>query len=235
MYSNYLSLKNKNRHLSKIAFIAGMGGIYIAFIVLVAACFFIKAERFEVQKTFYLLAVPIKEQSVSVSVQDVYTGGGAGYALNHGGKCYVVLSAYPTQAEAKTVQNLPQNKQKDMQIVALQVNTLYFNTKSERAVKESIQRGVRTLLNCIDILYQTANAIDTAQYTQRQAQGILREVHRTVSALQKDAPWQIGELLLQAGQKCMQTLQGIIYAKDVRYLQIHLCEGIYSLQNVFSL
>ncbi|MBQ9081774.1 MAG: hypothetical protein IJY26_03985 [Clostridia bacterium] len=234
MRSAYISFNNGKKFFLEIAFMFGVGAIFIAVIAVSFATFFIGVEEFSVNRTFYFLVLDAKEETVDVLSQDAYVGGGAGYAFTYKSAHYVALASYPSETQAKTVQDTLEKKGTQTKILPLELNTLYFTTKAQRENKAQIEGCVNTLLQCITLLYNTANGVDTVQYTQREARAIINELQAVFKELRQNSPPQTESLLGGAERKCREITVGIVYAKDIRYLQLFLSEGLYNLQTVFD-
>ncbi len=234
MKDYYSPPKRPKKLFQQILFILGMGGMFIAVICLYSVAFALRTEEFTVNRTVYFLVLPAEESTSSVVAQDIYVSGGAGYVFSHKATQYVALAAYNDEWAARNVQGTLEKKGKETKILPLYIDTFYFKSKKEKENKGAIEGGVNTLLQCADLLYTTANGLETTRFTQGEARQIVSELQSVFNALKANAVAQTEVLLNYAVKKCREITSGIIYAKDVRYLQLLLLEGVYALQEAFD-
>ncbi len=218
----------------KLPLFLGMGGVCLLFIVGVALSFLIAPKSYKVDTTFYFLVLPVEDKTVSAWSQNVYVSGGAGYVFTHEKQDYVALASYPTQAVAEGVQGTLQEKGQEVLILPLTLNALYFVGRENVEAQASVEGTVTTLLGCTQLLYNTANGVDSGQYTQNEARAVIDELKRVLVGLQSEGLAAFDNLLGGAVKECTAMTSGIIYAKDIRYLQLSLSHGLYSLQEVFT-
>ncbi len=234
MKNYYSPPKQSKNFFKKVLFFLGMGGVFIAVIGVYLVSFVFRTEEFKVERTVYFLVLPAEEATSSVVVQDIYVSGGAGYVFSHKATQYVALAAYNNEWAAKNVQGTLEKKGKQTQILPLEIDTFYFKSKKEKEIKGAVEGCINTLLQCADLLYTTANGLETTRFTQGEARQIITELQSVFNGLKTTAAPQTEDLLNFASKKCREITSGIIYAKDVRYLQLFLLEGVYGLQETFD-
>lgn len=210
----------------------GMGAMFLTFSLFFVGMMGMKTKKFTIDRTFYFLCEQSKKESISVSVQTNYLDGGAGYALTREDKNYVVLAAYNDLADA---QKVAENLKVQTEVLPLELDTFYFTTAAQREVFSRVQGCVNTLLQCSDLLYKTANRLTMSEFTQREGRSIVQEIDLVLGGLLGEATEQTRNNLQAQKDKCKEILSDVIYAKDLRYLQLMMIEGIYDLQQEFSL
>lgn len=235
MYGNYNSGKNIKDFILKNVLIAGMVCLFSTVIVGYFAALSARMKNFTVNRTFYFLSVKAAAETAAVLAQSEYTDGGAGYTFQYGGEYYVGLAAYNTEREARLVQDTLKNRGRDTQIVSLTVDTFYFTDRKEIEAYENTHGFVTTVLQCVDLLYAAANGLDEGAFTQSEARGVLKEISGVISRAGEGGVADVAALSRAGVEKCAEITDGVIYAKDVRYLQLQLSEGVYNLQKVFAL
>ncbi len=216
-----------------MVFITGMGILFILVIVVGAVSCAAGAESYVVDKTFYFLVLSVGEEDASDRAQDVYVNGGAGYVFSLEGAEYVGIASYADEASAAGVRDALAEKGKQTEILPLTVDTFWFSTRGQRAVRAQVEGCVNTLLQCITLLYNAANGLDSGEYTQREVRAAVTELRTVLNGLLRDAAAETKELLRGAARQCLGMMSSAVYAKDLRYLQLYLSEGICSWQNIF--
>lgn len=233
MESSRFALQKRKIFITELLLVAGMG----AFFFVVIASFFVgmacRAEEVKIGRTFYFLVLPADEQTATVWAQNVYVNGGAGYSFLHDGTYYVALASYRTENEANNVRASLKQKGRQTKILPLTVDSFYFTTRAQKEEKQNIEDCVNTLLQCVDLLYNTANGVDTAQYTQEDSRAIVAELKTVLGALREKDTLRTEEILVSAINQCRGIISGTVYAKDIRYLQLFLSEKIYDLQKIY--
>jgi hypothetical protein len=208
-----------------------MGGMLFVFLCSYIGAIAARTKKFTVDKTFYFLAEEAGE-SVSVFAQSVYNSGGAGYPYEADGKSYSVLAAYNALEEAQTVADTMAAKGRETTVLPVTVGTFYFTTRALAAEAEETEGVVTTVLQCADVLYSAANKLETGEYAQTEGRACIEGISLALNGLREEGS--AGELLVCGREKCAEIASGVVYAKDLRYLQIELIGGIIDLQKIYS-
>jgi len=88
-------------------------------------------------------------------------------------------------------------------------------------------------------LYDTANALERTEYGQEEARVALSGVLKVIKGLREENAaiatlydvWNAE--LLRAERKAIEIYSGILFAKDIRYLQVQLCFTVLNLNRYF--
>lgn len=181
--------------------------------------------RIEPDKTYYLLVRACEEETaVSVSTQ-VYLSGGAGYLMQAGGRDCVVLSCYFREADAARVQRNLQGKDVEAFVVACDA-PVFELSGSAAGYAERICSNLDTLDSNIKLLYDVANGLERTELNQDEARAAVRGVTASLSGLRTGNEGALFErwnaALQKAERKGREIASGILFAKDVRYLQVQL-------------
>lgn len=219
----------------KSLFVLGMVTLVSAFIIGYFAAMSVRMKHFTVDRTFYFLSVRADPGTVSVAAKSEYSEGGAGYTFTSGKNNYVALAGYNDEREATIVRDNLKAKGKECEIVPLKVDSFYFTDKKEVAVYEETRGFVNTLLSCVDLAYETANRLEEGRFTQKEAGRVLGEIGGVLEGAEATNVPAAAKLAREGSEKCDEITEDIIYAKEVRYLQLMLSEGIYDLQKLFVL
>lgn len=222
----------KKNYRVKIGLYLGMGGVLFLFLCSYIGAIAARSKKFTVDKTFYFLAEEAGE-SVAVFAQSVYNGGGAGYPYEAEGKYYSVLAAYNDLQAVQSVAETMEAKGKETSILTVTVGTFYFTTRTLIEEAEKTEGVVTTILQCADVLYAAANRLERGEYGQAEGRACVAGISAALGGIEGMLE-QAEELLLVAREKCDEIETGVVYAKDLRYLQIELIGGIAALQKYFS-
>lgn len=215
--------------------ILGMVSLFSAIVVGYFAAISVRMKNFTVDRTFYFLSVKVEAETAAVVAKSEYSDGGAGYTFTYNGVNFVGLASYNSEREAQVVSDGLKKRGRDTEIVALAVDTFYFTDRREVESYEGTYGFVNTALQCIDLLYATANGLDGGEFTQEEARRVMKEISAVLSQAGEKSVAAVEKLTCAGLKKCAEITDGVIYAKDVRCLQMQLSEGIYNLQKVFAL
>lgn len=219
----------------------------LAFVSVFAAFFFLFAftvwwngrayARVSLSHTYYLLVRACEEETaVSVSTQ-VYLAGGAGYLIETGGKNCVVLSGYKKERDAQFVQRVMEQKDVVTQIIAAECGDFVL-AGGDAAYAERIKENAATLDSNIWLLYDIANGLERSEISQETARAGVRGVVSSVGGLRQNNEGGIfdrwNSVLLAAERKGREIASGIIFAKDVRYLQVQLIAANVAAEEFFT-
>lgn len=234
----YYGKKRKNEvkeFILKNLFVLGMVSLFSSVIIGYFATLSVRMKNFTVDRTFYFLSVKVQAETAAVVAKSEYSDGGAGYTFVHDGQDYVALAGYNTEREAQIVSDSLKTRGRETEIVSLTVDTFYFTDRKEVEAFEGVYGFVHTVLQCIDLLYETANELDEGGFTQEEARRVLKEICGVIAQAGEGGVTRVTELTRASVNKCTEIVNGVIYAKDVRYTQLLLSEGIYDLQELFEL
>lgn len=157
----------------------------------------------------YYLIYQKEEEITSVGAFDCCFNGGAGYILKAKGKEFLILSGYSLSDNALTVNRRLREAGEDTGVIKVGFSRIPKWKKNRHSL----------LKECIEILYQTANRIDSGMMNGEQTQSILSNVSRVLNTE-----------LLPLREDAKSTLSG-----DVRYLQIALTEEVLKMGIVTNL
>ena len=198
-------------------------------LVLVVVCL-LQAYRFEkatqvVGKAFYFL-LERTENAETCAVLS-YQKGGAGYVFSEN---FVAHACYLEESSAQTVcEKLSATKKTE--IVKVGGEILYQTRGKEDAFK-----GVDTLCKCIRILSDVADGL-TQSLTQEKADGLLKDVERVLFGLQKRFEGKedgLASLCAEIKRWSEKAREGIIYAKDLRYIACFAALNIVELEKEYG-
>ena len=194
--------------------------------------------RVTLQKTYYFLVRDCEDTTASAVAGQVYLSGGAGYLLEGtAGQSSVVLSCYFNVADAERVQSSMQGKGIETELLSF--STEEFVLQGEKTkFKKSVEQNVETVETCARILYETANGLERTDTSQEEARAAVRGVVSSLKGLRQGNEEQIFSLwnhsLVNAEKRGREIAEGILFAKDLRYLQVELCMAILKTSEYFT-
>lgn len=188
-------------------------------------------------KTYYFLVRDCEEATASVVAGQVYLSGGAGYLLNSDGKQRVILSCYFKQTDCERVKNTLLEKGVEAEILALSTKSFSLDGKNA-SLQSKVEANAETAETCAKILYETANGLERTDLSQAEARAAVKGVVSSLKGLRKGNEETAFEIwnhkLSDAERRGIEITEGILFAKDLRYLQIELCMDILSTNLYFS-
>lgn len=191
--------------------------------------------RVQFSQEYWLLVRECEETTASAIVGESYVLGGAGNLIEVNGARVVALACYYTEREANTVQRNMDGKGVVTQIIPLAPADLELRGDSVSAEKR-ILANVSTVDECARILYDTANGLERAECSQEEARAALKGVLSSLKGLQEGngeffSLWNAA--LEGVRRRGTETVQGILFARDLRYLQVQLCVTVTNVKNYF--
>lgn len=226
------------RRLKKLqAFVLGVFVFFAAMLFCVAAVA-IGGQNFArigFSKSYYFLIVSCTATSAVVVSGDIYASGGAGYYMEE--ENAVAIACYFKETSAQSVQRNLQAKGTQTELVKRSAANLVFRGKKS-GYKQQIESTLETVDLLAHILYDTANGLERSELTQKQAKAAVEGVASSLSGLRGVGSdefffgWNTG--LSEAERRAKELSQGLLFSKDLRYLQAMLCDKIVRMADYFA-
>lgn len=187
------------------------------------------------EKTYYFLARECTEASASSVAGQVYSSGGAGYYMQEGSKGYVVLACYGEKTDAEKVLRTLTEKGEEVCVLERAFSQTYLY--ADGLFRAKVASNLKTVESCAQLLYDTANGLERFALSQEQARLAVGGVAKALNGLMAEEDvrffaWQ--QSLHLALKRANEIREGILFAKDVRYLQVMLCEQIVNGETFFA-
>ncbi len=185
--------------------------------------------------TYYFLVRDCGSTTAGAVAGESYGAGGAGYLLE--GEDAVVLACYYEEADATAVMGTMSEKGLDVRILTQRFGgfSLGADFVSERA---RVEANARTVDVASRVLFDTANSLERAEISQEEARTAVGSVSQSLAGLAEDNEGSFYSLwnveLLRAERRGRELSEGIIFARDVRYLQIMLCMTVLRQSDFFA-
>lgn len=191
--------------------------------------------RVSIDKEYYFLVKDCEETSVSAVAGDVYLSGGAGYYLE--GQNSVAIACYFREASAANVKESLGEKGRDVRVFVRKPKDL---TLSGRAVseRERILANVETADSLARLLFDTANGLERGTLSQEEARSALVGAVSSLGGLVTEngsgvfALWNTA--LQEARRRGVEIAEGLLFQKDIRYIQTLLCDRIINIADYFA-
>lgn len=220
-------------------FLAVVAGFVITVCLFVALFWWYGRDyaRVSLDTTYYFLVRDCEDTTASAVSGQVYLSGGAGYLLEVGAESTVVLACYFQETDAEYVQAVMTEKGVETRVLALTAKDFTLNGNAA-AEQSRIASNAQTADTCARILYDTANGLERTDVSQEEARSALRGVVRSLKGLQTEntaslyTAWNAA--LYQAAKRGTELSEGILFAKDLRYLQVELCLMVVGAGEYFS-
>ncbi len=201
-----------------------------SFLLIVSACVYARAivnatEVFH-PKTFRFLIAAENDLTVSTNTADL--NGGAGYILEREKKVAVVYDCYLSEANALAAQENLQKKNVPVTVDSYSLETLYFKTQREKDQIKEIIGYLNTLNGCIEALDALSKGAETGEFSQERLKECLQVTELVLCALPTEKCKNCVELLKK-------IRSDIVFAKDVRYVKVALCDEYIRFYQQFSL
>ena len=225
------------RRLKKLSAVALGVVVFFAAILFCIAAVAVGGQHFarvSFSKSYYFLVKSCTETSVVAVSSDVYAAGGAGYYME--GENAVAIACYFKETSAQSVQRNLQSKGTETELIERTAEDLILRGKKSE-YKEQIESNLNTVDQLAHILYDTANGLERSELSQKQAKASVESVASSLKGLREGnadeifSSWNLG--LMEAERRAKELTQGLLFAKDLRYLQAMLCDKTVRMAKYF--
>lgn len=181
---------------------------------------------------FYFVCYFVRDNIISAdSLSDtVESYGGAGYVLKYAGKYYVTVSCYYTENDAKGVQQSLLRRGIECSVLSVETDEYHVNSYGSKANENLFLGNLNTLYSLSKLCYECANGLDTGEYNQAAAKGVLADVERSLNGLKSanSSNCFSGEIRRLLSE-CEAAKDGFIYSKNMRKLQIAIADTVINI------
>ena len=214
---------------------AGILSVSFTFSALLYAKTLQNATAVGVERDFYFLVSD--GRSVQVSTEMIELQGGAGYTLCYDNGEYAAYSVYFTEEEIKTAQNSVAQTGENAKIVVVSSKSLYLKTQKEKKQTAAISGAFESLYGCMQVLNGEIARLENGA-TQESSKRILQTLARQFSFLGKTYAETVAgyeKACENAQERLLESTQGVVYAKELRYVLCELSVAYANLSKNFSL
>lgn len=193
--------------------------------------------RVSLPQRYWLLAKECEDSTETAVTGDVYLSGGAGYLYEADGVSAAVLACYYSEATAKSVCGTMSEKGMETFVAPLTPREFELNGAVVYEA-ERVYANAKTVDSCAKILYNAANGLERCELSQDEARAALKGVVASLNGLCEGNAGSFYGLwnaeLQRAAKRGTEIAQGILFAKDFRYLQVQLCVLVSSAADYFA-
>ncbi len=193
-----------------------------------------KAKRLDVANTFYFLVS--NSTHIQASTYETESIGGAGYLLETKEREYATFSVYLSKDKAEQAKAALSERHVPTEMVSVSVGTIWLKTKREKKNAKVYQSAFELLDNFLQVLDGQIVRLtvgETQESVKRVLEILKKQVAYTEKEYEKNFP-DFSKLCNRAVKSLEKTLDGIVYAKDLRYLLCELCVGYVQMVGNFS-
>ena len=185
------------------------------------------------QTEYHFVCYTVRDNSLSAdAISDtVVSYGGAGYVLEYKGNYFVTVACYYTKAEANRVRQNLLKRGLNCSVLSVETDEYTIQSIGARDREKLFIGNLNTLYSLSQMCYECANGLDTGEYNQSLAKGVLKDVTSGLHGLkmansENCFSGEIRRLL----SECEAVGDGYIYSKDMRKLQIAIADTIINIQ-----
>ena len=206
-----------------------LGAVLLATVIICFCAATCSGGKLKFQKTYYFVYYRSSDNAVSAgSLSDAASNyGGAGYTLTHNGNYFIIFSCYYKENDAKAiVSNL---KKRDLDCSVLKIETKEYKLQNRNAKNnQKLYLGnLDTLYTLSTLAYECANGLDTGEYSQERAKGILASIRDTLNGLLRTNENNcFTENIKNLLNECDRANGGYLLSKSMRYVQIAIIDKI---------
>ena len=224
---------------SAATFLAALAVFLLTVAVFVGVFFWYGRDRARVScdKEYYFLVQDCETTTAAAVAGQVYLAGGAGYSLETAGQSCVVLACYFRVTDAERVQRAMAEKEITVRILTLRSSDFVLEGQNS-ALKGRVEGNLETAEACARILFDAANGLERAELSQEEARAAVRGTTKALKGLREENSaglfdhWNV--LLTSAAKRGEEIADGILFSKDLRYLQTELCLAIVNAESYFG-
>lgn len=212
-----------------LLFLIAVGGLSVAFRIRR------KGDLVSLPAGYFALVRDCESATAVAVAGESYLSGGAGYLLEE--ENAVVLAAYSEKEDAEFVQTSLRARGVETRILFLEPER-FFLRGGMVSEKRRVEGNAEVVDTCARILFDAANGLERTEMGQEEAKTALRGVAASLRGLTEENGGE-GYLLwntalLTAARRGAELAEGIVLAKDLRYLQVALCLLIVDCADYFA-
>lgn len=213
-------------------FILSVAAVIVATVVILLITFSCSANTITFKSAFYFICYKTQDNAVSASsISGVVSSyGGAGYILEYNGDYLVTVACYYDSPSAERVCETLKRRDLDCRVVEITTDE-YKVANADGADNKLFVGNLTTLQSLSTLAYDCANALDTGEYGQTQAKGIIEDIKSALKGLLNANPencfsGHIRKLIAE----CTDAGEGYVYSKDMRRVQIAIADTIINVK-----
>lgn len=165
-------------------------------------------------------------------VGEVYSAGGAGFLYGDS----VILACYYTKADARRVCSLMEQAGEEVFVLSRSFENFTLRGDDAR-LAEKVKGNAETAQSAARLLYDTANGLERGAMSQTAAKanlkGVTDALEGLISSNEEGLFDRWDRTLEPIARQARERARGILFAKDVRYLQVSLSCALLDMKACF--
>ena len=213
-------------------FIISVAVVLTATLVIIIGAISFGGVKIEFETEYHFVCYTVRDNSISAdAISDTVSSyGGAGYVLEYGGDYYVTVACYYTENEADRVKHNLLKRGLNCSVLSVETDKYSLKSFGGRGKEKLYIGNLNTLYSLSELCYKCANGLDTGEYNQTLAKGVLSDVTSGLNGLNmanSDNCFS-GEIRRLIAE-CEAVNDGFLYSKDMRKLQIAIVDTIINI------
>ena len=178
---------------------------------------------------YFLLVRPCEESTAAAVIGESYSAGGAALAY---GDDQIVLACYDTRSAAERICENMASDGTQSEVVRI-ASSEFFMYGSAAAYAPLAKANAATADSVARLLYDTANSLERSEIGQTEAVSALKGAAASLKGLREGnggvfEAWD--RFLYRTESEARAAAGGIVFAKDIRRIQISLCIAVASIE-----
>lgn len=189
-------------------------------------------EKLDFSATFYYVCynAPDNAHSAGSMSSVVNSYGGAGYVVEQNGGYYVTVSCYYEQRHAESVCSTLEKKGLNCFVLKVEADGYKLKGNAKKN-SEKYEGNLNTLLDISKMCYNLANAMDGFSCDQAGAKTLLCDLRTGLDSLARQNTGNcFSHEIAALKARCADVSYGIVLSRDVRALQIAVCDCIANIK-----
>ena len=208
-------------------------GVVLAATVIICFCAVTcSGGKLKFERTYYFVYYRMSDNAISASsLSDTAASyGGAGYILHYKNNYYVTFACYYKENEALTVCSNLKKRDLDCEILKIAIKQFKLGNRNAKNKQKLYLGNLNTMDSISSLAYECANGLDTGEYSQSKAKGLLSSITDTLKGLLKTNENNcFTENLRYLINECGK-IGGYLFSRNMRYIQIAIIDRIISAE-----
>lgn len=206
-----------------------LGAVLITTVIICFGAATCSGGKLAFEKTYYFVYYRMSDNALSASSLSgtASSYGGAGYILNYNDNYYVTFSCYDKDDEAKTVCSNLKKRDLECDVLKIEIKNYKLQNRNAKNNQNLYLGNLNTLNSLSSLAYECANGLDTGEYSQDKAKGILSSIIGSLKGLLKNNENNcFTESINSLIDDCERLYGGYLLSKNMRYIQIAIADKI---------
>lgn len=214
-------------------FIVSVTIVLAVTVTIILSVIFGSNSTIQFESEYYFVCYTVRDNALSAdAISDTVSNyGGAGYVLEYDENYYITVACYYTNNEANSVKQNLLKRGLACSVLSVEVNNYSIQSLAVWGKEKLYLGNLNTLHSLSELCYRCANGLDTGEYSQSSAKGVLNDVMSGLNGLKmtNNENCFYGEIRRLIAE-CEAIESGFLYSKDMRKLQIAIIDTIINIE-----